>query len=147
MATGVGILGKLPSRGDFPRRDLPAEPARPLDDWVAAAVAASRAAFLEAPVWCFALAAGSCGPSARAGLRLPSVDRVGRRVPLLLVALLAAARPPVALLRGAGALWWGKGSPRVAPSLLACPGLPPPSVFAAMRDGGFAAHGWTEPRS
>jgi type VI secretion system protein ImpM len=218
MAASVGILGKLPSHGDFLRRNLPAELARPLDDWLAATVAASRealgagwrAAFLEAPVWRFALAAGSCGPNAAAGLWLPSVDRVGRYFPLLLAAPLAAALPPAALLQGAstwydrlealalalledrldlagleaalaslaapaiapaagpapwrlplaedagwrlaaaapfGSLWWGKGSPRVAPSLLACPALPPPALFVAMLDGGFAAHGWTEPPS
>ena len=43
-----------------------------------------------------------------------------------------------------GSLWWGDGSPLVPASLLACAGLPPPATFAAMLDGGFASHGWTE---
>jgi hypothetical protein len=43
-----------------------------------------------------------------------------------------------------GSLWWGEGSPLVPASLLACAGLPPPGTFAAMLDGGFASHGWTE---
>jgi type VI secretion system protein ImpM len=210
----VGLLGKLPSHGDFLRRGVPAGLAAPLDHWLAAALAHSRdalgegwlAAFLEAPVWRFALAAGACGAHAAAGVWLPSVDRVGRYFPLVLVAALDGAPPPSALLRDAGAwydgleelalslldgrlgpealearlalhpppflpspgpmpwrlepgevaawrlaalapvgsLWWGKGSPRVPPGVLACAGLPPPEAFAAMLDGGFAGHGWTE---
>jgi type VI secretion system protein ImpM len=215
VAAAVGILGKLPSHGDFLRRGVPADLAGPLDDWLAAVVAGSREflgegwrdAWLEAPVWRFALAAGPCGPHAAAGVWLPSVDRVGRHFPLLLVQPLPTAVPPPALLRSAGAwydgleavalsllegrtpaaeldavmagveplepptpagplpwrlplrddpawllaaaaavgsLWWGQGSPRVAPSLLACPGMPTPASFAAMLDGGFAARGWTD---
>jgi type VI secretion system protein ImpM len=211
----VGLLGKLPSHGDFLRRNVPAELAGPLDDWLVAVVAGSREilgegwrdAWLEAPVWHFALAAGQFGPHAAAGVWLPSVDRVGRHFPLLLAQPLPAAVPPPALLRSTGAwydglealalallegrvpateldaalaavepleppappgplpwrlplrddpawplaaaapvgsLWWGQGSPRVAPSLLACPGLPTPASFAAMLDGGFAARGWTD---
>jgi type VI secretion system protein ImpM len=93
VPAAVGLLGKLPSHGDFLRRNLPAELAGPLDDWLAAVVAGSRenlgegwrGAWLEAPVWRFALAAGPCGPHAAAGVWLPSVDRVGRHFPLLLV--------------------------------------------------------------
>jgi len=212
----VGIQGKLPSHGDFLRRGVPAELFGPLDAWLARGIAESRAllgegwlaTYLEAPVWRFALAAGSCGPSAAAGVWLPSVDRVGRYFPLLLVAALPPETAPSVLLAGArswydrleeqavallegragleevaaslgdvasplpdlapaplpwrlplaaaaawrvaalapvGSLWWSEGSPRVASSLLVCPGLPPPTAFAAMLDGQFAAHGWTEP--
>ena len=96
----VGILGKLPSHGDFVRRRVPAELAEPLDAWLARAAAASREAlgegwleaYLTAPVWRFALAAGCCGPAAAAGIWLPSVDRVGRYYPCLLVTALAARR-------------------------------------------------------
>ncbi len=109
----LGLLGKLPSHGDFLRRGLPPELANPLDAWLASAVGASREAlgtawldaYLTAPVWRFALAAGSCGPMAAAGIWLPSVDRVGRYFPLLAVAPLRAASSPIALLRGAGA-WY-----------------------------------------
>ena len=211
----VGLLGKLPSHGDFLRRGVASELAAPLDAWLAAAVAASREtlgagwldAYLTAPVWRFALAAGTCGSATAAGIWLPSVDRVGRYFPLLAVAQLATVPSPVALLQGArawydrleelvlavledrvtlpeleaslaaiappeplagagplpwrlapadpagwqlaalapiGSLWWGEGSPRVPASLLACAGLPPPGAFAAMLDGGFPAHGWSE---
>ena len=210
----VGILGKLPTNGDFVRRRVPPELAEPLDAWLAQALAASRDAlgegwletYLTAPVWRFALAAGCCGPAA-AGIWLPSVDKVGRYFPCLLVMALDGAPPPTALPWAAaawydrleelalamlgdrlsleqleahldeiaapglpeaaslpwrlpfaadalaplagfaviGSLWWGHGSPAVAPSLLACAALPPPSTFAAMLDGGFGPRGWAEP--
>ena len=44
-------------------------------------------AWMEAPVWRFALPGGACGPDAVLGLMLPSVDRVGRAFPLLVAAL------------------------------------------------------------
>jgi hypothetical protein len=56
-----------------------------------------------------------------------------------------AARWRLADMAPVGSLWWGDGSPLVPASLLACAGLPPPATFAAMLDGGFARHGWTEP--
>ena len=70
LTVAVGLLGKLPSHGDFLRRGMASELAAPLDAWLAAAVAASREtlgagwldAYLTAPVWRFALAAGICGP-------------------------------------------------------------------------------------
>ena len=103
---GLGLLGKLPSHGDFLCRNLPMDLTRPLNRWLAATVAASRdalgdrwlGAFLKAPIWRFALAQGICGPSAAAGVWLPSVDRVGRYFPLLLVTPLE----PTALLHRAG---------------------------------------------
>ena len=57
----------------------------------------------------------------------------------------ADAAATLAGLATIGSLWWGQGSPAVAPSLLACEGLPPPGSFAAMLDGGFGPRGWAEP--
>lgn len=62
------------------------------DEWVAEMFVQSRsrlnsdwlAAWLQAPVWRFALAGGLCGPDAALGLWMPSVDSVGRYYPLLL---------------------------------------------------------------
>ena len=96
-----GFYGKLPSRGDFVGRGLPRSFLAPWEAWVAEAMAASRlllgeawlAAWMEAPVWRFALPGGACGPDASLGLVLPSVDRVGRTFPLLLAALFPARRP------------------------------------------------------
>ena len=47
-------------------------------------------AFLDAPVWRFALPPGACGDGAALGLLMPSVDRVGRYFPLTLAAVFAS---------------------------------------------------------
>jgi len=91
----AGFYGKLPARGDFVRGGLPRGFTDPWDDWLAPAIAGSRArmgedwlpAFLEAPVWRFILAPGLCGQRAALGLMLPSVDRAGRYFPLMFAAL------------------------------------------------------------
>lgn len=102
----VGFFGKLPARGDFLRRDLPQEFVEAWDAWLAAGIAESRAllgedwlpAFLEAPVWHFALAPGVAGPG-MAGVLMPSVDRAGRYFPLTLAA--PATHAPLLLAQGA----------------------------------------------
>ena len=93
--TAMGFHGKLPARGDFVGRGLPRGFTAPLDAWLSDALTGSRAilgsawlaAFLEAPVWRFALPPGQCGPIAAVGLLLPSVDRAGRYFPLSFAAL------------------------------------------------------------
>ncbi|MBW4090338.1 MAG: type VI secretion system-associated protein TagF [Proteobacteria bacterium] len=98
----AGLYGKLPARGDFVCQRLPRAFTEPWDDWVAAVLSASRAAlgaawlpaWLEAPVWRFALAAGVCGPRPALGLMLPSVDRAGRYFPLAFAALFTAPAGP-----------------------------------------------------
>ncbi len=96
--TGIaGCFGKVPARGDFLLRGLPRAFADPWHDWLLDGLQASRAAladgwldrYLNAPIWCFALEAGVCGPQAAAGVMMPSVDKAGRHFPLTLVALLA----------------------------------------------------------
>ncbi len=91
----AGFYGKLPARGDFVRGALPRDFTDRWDAWLNPAIAGSRErmgedwlpAFLEAPVWRFALAAGLCGGRAALGLMLPSVDRAGRYFPLTFAAL------------------------------------------------------------
>jgi type VI secretion system protein ImpM len=108
-AAVAGFYGKIPARGDFVRSGLPRDFVEPWDDWLRGGLAASRAAlgeewlpaWLEAPVWCFALAPGVCGAGAVIGLWLPSVDRVGRHFPLTLAAVGAGA-DPAALIRAGG---------------------------------------------
>jgi type VI secretion system protein ImpM len=93
----AGFYGKLPARGDFVRAMLPRDFTDPWDHWLSVAMAGSRAqmgedwlpAFLESPVWRFALPAGACGARAVLGLMLPSVDRAGRYFPLTFAALFA----------------------------------------------------------
>ncbi len=103
-----GFFGKLPSRGDFVGQGLPRAFLAPWEAWVAEAMTASRAllgedwlaAWMEAPVWRFALPGGACGPDATLGLVLPSVDRVGRTFPLLVAALFPARAPAPQLASG-----------------------------------------------
>ena len=91
-----GFYGKLPSRGDFIRHGLPSSFVRPLDQWWQVVLSEGRALlgeawnglWMEAPVWCFRLPSGCCGPHAAVGFWLPSIDRSGRLFPLT-VALVA----------------------------------------------------------
>jgi type VI secretion system protein ImpM len=92
----VGFYGKLPCRGDFLQRRVPAEFVEPWDAWLQESLHLSKevlqetwlGTYLSGPVWRFALAPGVCGDGAHAGLFAPSVDRVGRYFPLTVVAKL-----------------------------------------------------------
>jgi len=87
-----GWYGKIPSLGDFASRRLPQQFVTTWDAWLQHAMAASRAdlgsrwldAYLLSPIWRFALLPGVIGPTAWAGLLMPSVDKVGRHFPLTL---------------------------------------------------------------
>lgn len=104
----VGFFGKMPGRGDFVRRDLPNAFVDKWDEWLTECIARSRAAlghgwtdaWLCAPVWRFALGGGLCGPTAWAGVMMPSVDSAGRYFPLTLVASVAGTEIPTSLLIG-----------------------------------------------
>ena len=115
----VGFYGKLPSRGDFVRSGLPRDFTDRWDDWLQSVMAGSRSlmgdawlpAFLEAPVWRFALPRGLCGERAALGVMLPSVDKAGRYFPLTFAALLPDD-DAVGERGNAGMTWRGK---RVGP--------------------------------
>lgn len=87
-----GFYGKLPGRGDFLTRRLPADFIQPWDQWLRESLAASRTqlgdgwldAYLTSPLWRFVLTPGLAGQGAWAGILMPSVDRVGRYFPLTL---------------------------------------------------------------
>ena len=108
----VGFWGKLPARGDFVGVGLPRRFVEPWHAWMQRMLAASRdllgedwlPAWLEAPIWRFALEPGLCGPDAALGLWMPSVDRVGRHFPLTFAALAAAADAATLLREGGGFL-------------------------------------------
>jgi type VI secretion system protein ImpM len=59
-------------------------------------------AWLEAPVWCFTLPPGICGPDVAIGLWMPSVDSGGRYYPLTLAAVTGVAADHWRLVREAG---------------------------------------------
>ncbi|MCC8992186.1 MAG: type VI secretion system-associated protein TagF [Candidatus Contendobacter sp.] len=101
----TGFFGKLPSRGDFIGRHLSRSFLEPWDDWLQAAIAASRIQLGESwrdyyctsPIWRFALGPGLCGPAAHAGILMPSMDRVGRYYPLVIAAALEPDWPLLTL--------------------------------------------------
>jgi type VI secretion system protein ImpM len=105
----IGFCGKIPARGDFVGAGLPRAFTEPWGRWIEQMIAASRAAlgeawlpaWLEAPVWRFALSPGICGPHALVGLWMPSVDSIGRHYPLT-VAAVTSHTDHRALIRKAG---------------------------------------------
>ena len=105
----IGFYGKIPARGDFVCVGLPRGFVDPWHTWIEGMLLASRAklgeewrpAWLEAPVWRFALPSGLCGPEPAVGLWLPSVDRVGRYFPLTF-ALVARSGDAIELVRDSG---------------------------------------------
>ncbi len=90
MSAAAGFFGKIPSRGDFVRQGLPPDFVAGLDGWWQQVISGSRErlgeswvdAWMEAPVWRFALAPGLCGTGAAVGLWLPSTDKAGRLFPI-----------------------------------------------------------------
>lgn len=98
MVTGFGAYGKIPAAGDFLRIAVPPGFAEPWDRWLQRVLLTAEEEFrahwveryMTAPIWRFSLSPGLAGPSAAAGVLMPSVDRVGRRFPLTLVAGLEA---------------------------------------------------------
>jgi len=102
----AGFFGKVRSHGDFVGRRLPAAFTRVWDDWLQAALRASReqlgpawlSTYLNSPIWRFVLAPGACGPHAWAGVLMPSVDRVGRHFPLTIAAGVAGVDSGAPLL-------------------------------------------------
>lgn len=108
----AGFFGKLPARGDFVRAGLPGSFVAPWDAWMSDALAASQDAlgpvwldaWLQAPIWNFALASGVCGPDAVLGLWMASLDRAGRKYPMT-IALTAGTTPvPMLIEHGGGFL-------------------------------------------
>jgi type VI secretion system protein ImpM len=101
MTEGFGAFGKIPAAGDFFRLNAPTGFVQVWDDWIqrsmlgaqAALGAGWDAAYMSAPIWRFSLSAGLAGPQKVLGVMMPSVDRVGRRFPLTLMAALPTPGP------------------------------------------------------
>ncbi len=110
-----GWYGKLSSHGDFAARRLPEPWVRAMDDWLCAAVSASRerlgaqwqTLYLNAPVWRFAFAPGVLDAQWWFGVLMPSCDNVGRYFPLVVAQ--ARTQPPTDRV-GLDHLdaWWGQ---------------------------------------
>ncbi|MEM6939697.1 MAG: type VI secretion system-associated protein TagF [Pseudomonadota bacterium] len=101
MKTGFGAFGKIPALGDFFQLNAPPGFVRVWDDWVQSAMVAGAEAggtgwdaqYMSAPIWRFTLTAGLAGPAKVMGVFMPSVDRVGRRFPLALMAAVEREGP------------------------------------------------------
>lgn len=101
MAAGFGAFGKMPTVGDFFRLSPPAGFVSVWDAWVQTLLRDGQAAYgpwfdthyMNAPIWRFTLPANVAGPQKVCGVLMPSVDRVGRRFPLTLVAALPTPGP------------------------------------------------------
>jgi len=93
-ADGFGAFGKMPSVGDFFRLGVSPAFVQSWDEWIQRSMLAVSQAmgeawdshYMSAPIWRFCLSPGLCGPQKMLGVLMPSVDRVGRRFPLTLVA-------------------------------------------------------------
>jgi len=96
-AATPGWYGKLPALGDFASRRLTPEWIAQWDGWLATGLHQLREAapdtwlddYLASPAWRFALLPGSLpdgsGEGLRVGVLVPSVDRVGRYFPLVVI--------------------------------------------------------------
>lgn len=101
MSDGFGAFGKTPSLGDFFHINAPQGFVRVWDDWVQGAMMAAAQAggdawddlYMSSPIWRFTLAPGLAGPAKIQGVLMPSVDRVGRRFPLSLMAAINGDGP------------------------------------------------------
>lgn len=98
---GFGAFGKMPSAGDFFRLNTPGGFVRVWDNWLQQVMLAGQGAYgpgfdahyMSAPIWRFTLPAGQAGAGKVMGVMMPSVDRVGRRFPLTLMAALPTPGP------------------------------------------------------
>jgi type VI secretion system protein ImpM len=110
----AGCFGKVRGNGDFVSRRLPRTFVEPWDAMLQTGMLATRAAlghawldaYLDAPLWCFALGGDIVGGSGWAGVLMPSVDLAGRHFPLTIAAPVDPGALPLWLPK-AGA-WFGR---------------------------------------
>ena len=86
-----GFYGKMPAAGDFVTRRLPGDFVRVWDRWLAQHIVPLFGVETWPQDTALRFLAGPASLGASAGIVLQSADRVGRRFPLSIVALLAEA--------------------------------------------------------
>ena len=114
-AFGPGYFGKLPARGDYLARGLPASFLDPWEEWLHGVWHSGQQRLGEVwppliadgPVWRFVLDEDVCGPDAVAGLLIPSCDKLGRVFPLTMAAAIPGRSDPAALPVTASG-WYGR---------------------------------------
>lgn len=147
----VGFFGKIPARGDFVRAGLPRSFTDPWDAWLEAVIAGSREvlgkrwlpAWMEAPIWHFALPAGQCGPAPVLGVWMPSVDAAGRHFPLTLARVGVLPADQAGWLTAAEAAGLRALQEDLPPEEIARL-LASPADAAAAADAAEVAFWWTE---
>ncbi|MCG7504038.1 type VI secretion system-associated protein TagF [Mesorhizobium retamae] len=90
----LGYFGKVPSNGDFVSRNVDRSLRELVDGWMQQGMEESRRvlgddwlqSFLTAPVWRFVIGSGG---SVAFGIKIPSVDRIGRYFPFAILGELA----------------------------------------------------------
>jgi type VI secretion system protein ImpM len=105
-----GFFGKVPARGDFVSRRVPAALAKTWEEFLSRLVVDARAQLAEdweeewliAPLWHFVLGRQICPPAGAAGVLMASVDRVGRLYPFTII---GPAAPGVPHQGGAWTPW------------------------------------------
>ena len=88
-----GYLGKVPNRGDFLTHNVQPAIRDMLFEWCQATMAVSREqlgeewldAYLTSPIWHFAAGPGVLADEGVIGTMIPSVDRVGRHFPFVVL--------------------------------------------------------------
>lgn len=88
-----GYFGKVPNRGDFISHQLAPAIRDLFFEWCQAGLAVSREqlgenwldAYLTAPIWHFAASPDTLSESGLVGTFIPSVDRVGRHFPFMVI--------------------------------------------------------------
>lgn len=88
-----GYLGKVPNRGDFLTHNVQPAMRDMLFEWCQATMAVSREqlgnewldAYLTSPIWHFAAGPGVLADEGVIGTMIPSVDRVGRHFPFVVL--------------------------------------------------------------
>jgi|GEM_PF-387287 len=89
----MGWFGKLPSVGDFAGKGMPVPLKETVHGWMSSGMAALKCAhptewqgaYLVSPVWHFLIGPGIWDRSALIGCLAPSVDKVGRYSPLIVL--------------------------------------------------------------
>lgn len=100
---GFGAFGKMPAVGDFFRLRAPRDFVETWDQWLQQGMLdgarslgdAWDSYYMSTPLWRFSLSAGLAGAHSVMGVLMPSVDRVGRRFPLTLVAIRNDSTPVI----------------------------------------------------
>lgn len=91
---GFAAFGKIPALGDFFRLGATPDFVTPWDGWLQTTLLTAAGAlgerfeecYMSAPIWRFAVPPGVAGNQGLVGVLMPSIDRVGRRFPLTLLA-------------------------------------------------------------